>query len=317
MILSNIKYRLGIAKSLIVITLGIGSLVGITFFQSDILSAKNETFDFVNESSGSDIRIATLLPFAADQLIQMGVRPVCVPALRGDKNKSWEGIPTVQLDHSAGPNLEQLISVNPQYIITATTYSQFMDRIEKITNSKVIYMDVNSVDSVYRHIEKLGEISGQNEKADSMVQVLKDKLENPLSFEVNKAINVLAIFGTPHSFYAFLPDSFLGDLVTRAGGKMGPEGLTSHKIYRGLAPLSMETVIEYDPDLLFVVFHGNQDASSSMFQGDPLWSSLKAVSEDRIFFLDEDRYTMRPGSDLNDSVFEIKEYVQIISNRSK
>ena len=39
-------------------------------------------------------RIASLLPFAADQLIAMGIEPVCVPGLRGLAPESWSGIPT-------------------------------------------------------------------------------------------------------------------------------------------------------------------------------------------------------------------------------
>ncbi len=86
---------------------------------------------------------------------------------------------------------------------------------------------------------------------------------------------------------------------------MGPEGLSSHKVYKGLAPLSMESVIEYDPDVLLVLFHGPESTSKQMFESDPLWKSLKAVNKDRMFFLSEDLYAMRPGSNLRDALAEI------------
>src|SRR6056297_1519826 len=37
-------------------------------------------------------RVAALLPFAADQLIALGVQPVLVPALRGCQPEAWQGI---------------------------------------------------------------------------------------------------------------------------------------------------------------------------------------------------------------------------------
>ena len=265
-----------------------------------------------------EVRIATLLPFAADQLLQMGAQPVCIPGLRGRAPEGWEGIPSVQLDHSAGPNLEQLIAVNPDYIITGSTYAQFMPHIESVTGSKIVVMDVNSIASVMENIRILGEIAGREQEAEGLVSSLEARLAPPMDLiGEDQQIDVLAVFGTPHSFYAFLPDSYLGDLVHHAGGRMGPEGLTSHKVYRGLAPLSMEMVVEFDPDLLLVLFHGPEETSRAMFEGDPLWGSLGAVHEGRMQFLSDDLYAMRPGSQLDRAILEIHGHVKSVSDRSE
>ena len=263
----------------------------------------------------ADVRIATLLPFAADQLLEMGCRPVCVPGLRGNQPPEWEGIPTVQLDHSAGPNLEQLLSVDPDYIVTGSIYAQFMPHIAEVTKAEVVIMDVESLDSVMVHIKALGEIANCATEAETMATMLEGRLSDlKRNFTVSTPIDVLAIFGTPHSFYAFMPESYLGDLVKHAGGRMGPEGLTSHKIYRGLAPLTMETVIEFDPDLLLVLFHGPEETSRAMFERDPLWASLRAVHEGRIEFLSDDMYAMRPGSQVDVAMEQIRGHVQRVAN---
>ena len=275
-----------------------------------IVPVSNELQEPVDVVVVKEVRIATLLPFAADQLLAMGVQPVCVPGLRGRTPAAWEGIPTVQLDHSAGPNLEQLIAVQPDYIISGSVYAQFMPNVESITKAKVIMMDVESIQSVMDHMQTLGRIASRADEADKMIASLQKRLVPKVSMPESEEVSVLGIFGTPHSFYAFLPDSYLGDLVRHAGGRIGPEGLESHKIYRGLAPLSMETVIAFDPDVLFVLFHGPEESSRAMFEGDPLWSSLKAVSEDRMYFLQDDMYAMRPGSQLDLAMSQIHDYVQ-------
>ncbi|MEE2718996.1 MAG: ABC transporter substrate-binding protein [Planctomycetota bacterium] len=262
-----------------------------------------------------DVRIATLLPFAADQLLAMGVKPVCVPGLRGDTSPAWEEIPTIQMDHSAGPNLEQLIAVEPDYIVTASVYAQFMPQIESITKAKIVFMDVDSIEVAMTCMAKLGEISGRTEKAAEMVKAVRERLLEPSKVKDADRIKVLAIFGTPHSFYAFMPESYLGDLVKHGGGRIGPDGLVSHKIYKGLAPLSMETVIDYNPDLLLVLFHGTEETARAMFEGDPLWGSLNAVHENRMFFLSDDLYAMRPGSKLDLAISQVHEYVANVSSR--
>ena len=50
-----------------------------------------------------------------------------------------------------------------------------------------------------------------------------------------------------------------------------------------------------------------------MFESDPLWKSLKAVNKDRMFFLSEDLYAMRSGSNLSDALAEISSCLNSVS----
>ena len=278
------------------------------FGEVDITPASSEEAKRLMESvSARDVsrpRIVALMPFAADQLLEMGVAPVGVPSLRGPVPEAWNGIPSVQLDHSVGPNLEQLVSCRPDVIVTPSTYAQFVDVITEMTSAEVIVMDVQSIDDVFRNIQELGAIAEVPQVAQDHCTALKASLQQPVSSD--GSIDVLAIFGTPHSFYAFFPNSYLGDLVRYAGGVIGPNGLAEHRIYRGLAPLTMESVVEFDPDALLVLFHGPEDTSRALFENDPLWSTLRAIRNDRVKYLSDDLYAMRPGSNLNGAIEEIQ-----------
>ncbi|HBO57997.1 MAG TPA: hypothetical protein DD622_06110 [Opitutae bacterium] len=277
----------------------------------DITSSASAEQQLVNDN---EIRIATLLPFAADQLIAMGYNPICVPKISGEKPLEWEGIATVQLDHSLGPNLEELIAVNPDYIITGSTYAQFMPQIESITKSKIVYMDVDSIASVRNHIQTLSQIIGRPDQGNELIESINADIGS--TAYSGKRPRVLALFGTPASFYAFLPSSYLGDLINHSGGELGPSELTSHKVYKGLSALSMEMVLDFDPDILFVLFHGPVETSRLLFENDPLWSSIDSVKNNRMYFLEDNRYVMRPGSDLDNSIAEIKGYINNFTETS-
>ena len=251
-------------------------------------------------------RIVALLPFAADQLIEMGVTPAGVPRLDGEQPESWQSIPTVALDHSAGPNLEQLIAADPDLIVTSSVYAQFVPAMERSTGSEALVMDVDSVASVPEHIRTLGELAGRPQRASELVERI-ERHSRPASPE--SPVSTLAIFGTPHAFYAFLPDSYLGDLVSLAGGELITGDMQSHGVFRGLAPLSMETVVDRDPEQLIVVFHGPEQTARAMIDRDPLWSGLRAVREDRVAFLRDDLYAMRPGSEMPRAIDEIKRII--------
>jgi ABC-type Fe3+-hydroxamate transport system substrate-binding protein len=248
-------------------------------------------------------RIATLVPFAADQLIELGARPVAVPALARSAPSKWAGIPTVAIDHSAGPNIEQLLASGPDVVVASTVFAQFMPMVEQSTGAQVVLMDVQSIEDVTEHIRTLGELSGRMDAAVARINQVEQQLAK--AERISSPIEVLAIFGTPHSFFAFLPDSYLGDLVARAGGVMISGGLESRGVFRGLAPLSMEFVIDRDPDQLIVVFHGPEESARAMLHDDPLWSQLSAVGDGRVAFLKDDLYAMRPGSELPRAINEI------------
>ncbi|MEC8770595.1 MAG: ABC transporter substrate-binding protein [Planctomycetota bacterium] len=273
----------------------------------DVSTSSDEAKRLMESISADDIsgpRIVALMPFAADQLLEMGVTPVGVPSLRGPMPHAWHGIPTIQLDHSVGPNLEQLLACQPDVIVTPSTYLQFVDVISDMTKAEVVVMDVASIADVFQNIRELGQMANVPLVAEQLCSSVQSSLNQKASLK--EPIDVLAIFGTPHSFFAFLPNSYLGDLVRYAGGTVGPDGLGEHRVYKGLAPLTMESVVEFDPDALLVLFHGPEESSRAMFENDPLWSDLRAIRQGHVKYISDDLYAMRPGSDLQGAIAEIQ-----------
>lgn len=254
-------------------------------------------------------RIAALLPFAADQLLEMGYTPVAVPAIRGDVPVSWDGIVTVSVDHAAGPNIEQLIALDPDVIITSSVYAQFTPTLEREVGAQVVSMDVDSIDSVATHIQTLANFTQLEQESEALIERISQSLGS-VSGLSQSSPRTLAMFGTPHSFYAFLPDSYLGDLIELSGGTLITSDMESHPVFRGLAPVSMEAIIDRDPELLIVVFHGPEETARAMLERDPLWSQMNAVQNNRVAFLQDDLYAMRPGSELPRAIEEVRGIVQ-------
>lgn len=289
----------------------LGIVVGIYVYS--LVSASRSAAE--PEPVGADIggqappRIAALLPFAADQLLEMGVTPVAVPEVRGQIPETWDGIPRIAIDHAAGPNIEQLIAIEPDIIITSAVYAQFIPAFETEVGARVISMDVESIEDISRHIATLGELSQQEQASHSLSTHIQGVLAS-VPADHGASPKTLAIFGTPHAFYAFLPDSYLGDLIECSGGQLITSDMRSHPVFKGLAPVSMEAIIDRDPELLIVVFHGPEDSARAMLERDPLWSKISAVQNNRVAFLQDDLYAMRPGSELARAINEISAIVQ-------
>ena len=259
--------------------------------------------------AGYQPRIAALLPFAADQLIRLNVRPVAVPLLEDEVPATWNGIEAISIDHASGPNIEQLIAVDPDIIITSSVYAQFIPQLQSETGAEVISMDVQSTDDISGHIDRLGDITNHRDEADQLEYEVQKMLGRSKGHDIVDGPDTLAIFGTPHAFYAFLPNSYLGDLIELSGGDLVTKDMQSHPIFAGLAPISMEAVIDRDPELLLVIFHGSEEVARSMLDRDPLWKDIKAVRTGNVAFLKDDLYAMRPGSDFERAHDEIEQII--------
>ena len=67
-----------------------------------------------------------------------------------------------------------------------------------------------------------------------------------------------------------------------------------------LENLSMERILEVDPDFIFIVQRGD-DAEGmkayiqNMMAENPVWQQLTAVKEGRLFFMDKTLYNLKPN----------------------
>jgi len=285
------------------LTLALGVAGWIALDRSAAPDARSDAPPPVRESPA---RVAALLPFAADQLTEMGSPPVAVPDLRGPPPAAWAGLPRVAMNHASGPNIEQLVAAAPDVVILSHVYAQFAPQIESITGARVVLMDVESLEDVERHLRTLGDLADRSQRAEEMIEALPARTASP----AGESVRTLAIFGTPHAFYAFLPDSYLGELIERAGGRLVTGGLQAHRVFRGMAPFSMEAAMDADPDLLIVVFHGPEESARAMLADNPLWANLRAVQSGQVAFLRDDLYAMRPGSELRRAAKEIEAIVE-------
>ena len=253
-------------------------------------------------------RLAVLVPAAADLALKVGARPVLVPTLRGGQPGSWAGIAGVVVDHSTGPGLETLIASGPDLVIVNATHAQFIPQIERLTGAPAFAMEIASVADLARHARTLGRLTGREPGGEAAALSYESFAE--IRSDTGEPVPVLAVLGTPHSFYAFLPDSYLGDLVRIAGGELVTAGMASHRVFRGLAPVSTEALAGRGAAVILVLFHGSEQAARSMLASDPLWSSMPAVREGRVFLLPDDRFVMRPGVGMEEALDAVRDAVR-------
>ncbi|MFQ5859408.1 MAG: ABC transporter substrate-binding protein, partial [Anaerolineae bacterium] len=227
-------------------------------------------------------RVAATVSFQVELLMTLGYRPVLRPNIPEQYIFPPEAkeIPTVQISHRAGPNLEQLAAAEPDLVITSPTFAQFVPSIEETLGVPVLVYDIAGFDDVVEKIRTFGLLVGRQAEAEEVAADLQAQLTALRQGLPEEGPRVFALFGTSESFLGFMPDSYLGNLVELLGGQLITRGDEPHQRFRTFTPFSLETVVARDPDIIFIVRHGapspEREENIEELQQDPAWSSITA-----------------------------------------
>ena len=105
---------------------------------------------------------------------------------------------------------------------------------------------------------------------------------------------VYALFGAPGAFFAFMPETYLGDVIGLVGGELVNSGEES-KLFRGYSAFSVESALAADPDVIILISHMAADQQLAMLASQPGWNALRAVKNGRVVVLKEHLFVSAPG----------------------
>ena len=229
-------------------------------------------------------RLAALSPFTANTLAALGVRPVAIGNTLGATDRfaaSLAGVPRLNLSHPNGPNLEQLAVLNPQVVLSSPTWNRGHAAMRRL-GMRVEELDPRSVGDVARSTRKIGKLVGRAALGRTLARQQRRDIKAARQ-GIRKRPTVLLVLGVGRTPYAFLPNSWGGDIVTKAGGRLLTSGLTDGG---GFAKISNETVVARNPDIIIAVPHGNPRDLPSIagyLANNPAWRTTKAVRRGHVF----------------------------------
>ncbi|HWH43417.1 MAG TPA: ABC transporter substrate-binding protein [Thermoleophilaceae bacterium] len=249
-------------------------------------------------------------PFAAETLVALGVEPAAVPRL-GDPPPALRGLPTISVDHSAGPDMERLVSLAPDRVLSSPRWSSFHEAIQD-QGIEVHSFDPRSIDELSRQTLLLGGLVGRRERARRLVVRYRSAVRQARERAPTAKPDVLLLFGTVQGTLAFLPGTYAADLVRAVGGRVASDRLRESGEFAGFAPISLEEVVRRDPDVIIAMTHGAEGADSTIAErlaAQPAWRDLEAVQAGRVHVTDADLFVASPGPRLPGALRELHRLV--------
>lgn len=225
-----------------------------------------------NADARAKKRIVALTPFAANTLVKLGIKPVAVGQTPGNVrlHRKLRNVPKLALSHASnGPNLEKLAELDPDLVFSERTWRAGHSAIRQL-GIGVVEKDPAKVGQIVRKTREIGKLVKRAKRAKKVARRLKRQLKRSVR-GIRKRPKVLMILGVGQTPYAFLPNSWGGNLVKRAGARLLTNGLEPSGetllISGGFAQLSNEEIVARNPDVVIAVPHGRGDDLGEIAEG--------------------------------------------------
>jgi len=186
-------------------------------------------------------------------------------------------------------NLENLLKFKPDLIVdsgsTGPTYVSLANNVQDQTKIPYLLFDgrLEATPQAYR---QLGEILGVSDRAERLAQYADDTL-NGLSARLASIPEA----ERPRVYYGRgsngLETGLAGSINLEVLQRVGAENVAAAAGSGGLTKVSMEQVLAWNPDVILAL----DPAFYQAVQTDPLWASVKAVRDRRIYLAPNLPYT--------------------------
>lgn len=189
-----------------------------------------------------------------------------------------------KIGDTINPNIENIIALKPQVVLvsTASQIENFTKQLEA-RNIAVFVTNPNSLEDIYKSIFKIGDIFGKNEEAAKTVENLIKRV-GKIETRTRPASSVKVFLQiSKESLYTIGKDSFLTDLIGRAGGVSVTADLAT-----AYPKISKETAIALNPDAIILSESEDNREPNDVFKNSP------AARNGRVFHIGADLLS-RPG----------------------
>lgn len=258
-------------------------------------------------------RLVVLSPSFLDLLYAVGGQAV------GRPNSKTEAIPEAatqvpEVGFVYNINLEKVVSLQPDLVIAVQGMHDSLVPTLESDHIPVLVLKYKTLDDTIETIRLLGKIAGTQAKAEKIITDMQQKIQAITDkIPTDKQRKVAILFATSKSVTVQLDRTIAGSIAKKLGLTNIASGTALLNEDSDNVPYSLETLVESDPDEVFVVTMGSAAEIEKRLKADvesnPAWASLRAVKNGKVSFLPSQLFLLNPGLKMPDAV----EYMAKIS----
>lgn len=227
-------------------------------------------------------RIVVLSPSLTETVYAVGAGDQVIAV--DDQSNFPEGVPSTSLS-GYEPNLEAIADHEPDLVIASDAPGDLVDGLAKVEIPVLLLPAAVDLDEAFTQISTVGTATGHPDEARDLLESMHDRVDTARE-RVPEGDAVSYFHELDETLYTVTSSTFLGQLYAMANFEniaddADPDGF-------GYPQLSAESLIEADPDAIFLADTRccGQDADTVSKRAG--WSEMTAVKNGSIFALDDD-----------------------------
>lgn len=241
--------------------------------------------------NADNLRIVATSPAVVDIMARLDIDLAGVPT------STLSVIPSrydnaVRVGTAMGPDMEIIRTLNPDYVIGPASLQTDMQPKLEAAGLKGVFLNLESVEGLYKGVEQLGDMFGRQKEAQEMVDEFSAFYYNySKENEGKESPRVLILMGLPGSYVVATGKSYVGSLVRLAGGKNVYEDKKANFI-----TANTEDMQSRDPDIILRAAHAMPEDVVQMFKDEfeqnDVWKHFRAVKDGCVYDLPYDSFGM-------------------------
>ena len=189
------------------------------------------------------------------------------------------------------PYLEPLLAARPTHVLeTVLADPEIVRRLDAL-KIPVVHVACTRLAEIPGALRQLGQLTGHAGQAEPLAAEIQAGLDaaRAASAEAARRPRVLLLFA-PDTPITAGRNAFVAELLELAGGVNLGRGSTTDYYH-----VSLEWVLEQDPDLLLCLFDTGPREPLELFSGQAGWKALSAVRDGRVYTVPDLSTVSRPG----------------------
>ncbi|MBR2214146.1 MAG: ABC transporter substrate-binding protein [Selenomonadaceae bacterium] len=196
-------------------------------------------------------------------------------------------------------DVEKVLSCEPDLVIVNKGMNEKLVPVLEESGIKTLVVDMKSYKDVKHELVLFAGVVGNPKLGEEIIADMDKKIQETRQKIPSVSRRVCVLHSTNQGLSVQLDGSIAGSIVKMLGWENVAAGLTPMEKNPDAAPYSMETLVELNPEIIFVTSMGKPEeikaGMEEMFAESSAWQTVAAIRDKRVYYLPQDMFLLSPG----------------------